>query len=41
MIIFRTGKSTILNLVAKLFQPDSGRILIDDKDLNALSNEWV
>jgi ATP-binding cassette, subfamily B, bacterial len=31
------GKSTILNLVARLYDPDSGRVAIDDVDLRDLS----
>ncbi len=36
-----SGKSTIVNLIARLYRPNSGRILIDGKDLNSLSiNSW-
>ncbi|HJU88363.1 MAG TPA: ABC transporter ATP-binding protein [Gemmatimonadaceae bacterium] len=34
-----TGKSTILKLILRLLQPDSGRVLIDDEDINPLSFE--
>jgi ABC-type multidrug transport system fused ATPase/permease subunit len=36
-----SGKSTIVNLIARLYRPNSGRILIDGEDLNSLSvNSW-
>jgi ABC-type thiamine transport system ATPase subunit len=38
---FSTGKSTILNLLAKLFTPDSGKILIDGKDLTTMDQDWI
>jgi putative ABC transport system ATP-binding protein len=34
-----TGKSTLLNLIAGLDAPDSGRIVIDGRDLGALSDD--
>lgn len=33
------GKSTLLNLLAGLDRPDSGRVLIDDEDLSALDDD--
>jgi len=33
------GKSTLLRLIAGFLQPDSGRILFDDKDVTALAPE--
>ncbi|HEX7260429.1 MAG TPA: ATP-binding cassette domain-containing protein, partial [Luteolibacter sp.] len=35
------GKSTILNLLTRFYEPTSGRILIDDKPLDGLSKEWL
>ncbi|MFN0314557.1 MAG: ABC transporter ATP-binding protein [Burkholderiales bacterium] len=35
------GKSTLLNLVAGLDRPDSGRILLDGRDITALSENEV
>ena len=34
-----TGKSTILKLILRLLQPDKGRVLIDEEDINPLSFE--
>lgn len=34
-----SGKSTILNLLTKLYEPQKGQILIDDINLNELSKE--
>ena len=36
-----SGKSTIVNLINKFYQPDSGQILIDNQDLNHLSAQSV
>ena len=33
------GKSTLLNLVAGLDTPDSGRILLDDRDLGVMDDD--
>lgn len=35
------GKSTILNLLTRFYEPTSGRILIDDKPLDGISKEWL
>jgi ABC-type multidrug transport system fused ATPase/permease subunit len=36
-----SGKTTIVNLIARLYRPNSGRILIDGENLNNLSvNSW-
>ena len=32
-----TGKSTLLNLIASIDRPDSGRIIIDGTDITCLS----
>ena len=36
-----SGKSTLLNLLLGFFGPTSGKILIDNKDLNYISNGWL
>ena len=35
------GKSTLVNLVCRFFEPTSGRILIDGKDARELSQLWL
>ncbi len=35
------GKSTIIKLLCRLYKPDSGKILIDGKDINQLSNKQM
>ncbi len=35
------GKSTILNLLTRFYEPTSGRILIDGVPLDGLSKEWL
>lgn len=35
------GKSTLVNLVCRFFEPTSGRILIDGKDARSRSVEWL
>ena len=35
------GKSTILQLMLRLYDPDEGRILIDGHDLRDLDLEWL
>ncbi len=34
-----SGKSTLLNLMLRLFEPQSGRILIDDQNINLVNQE--
>jgi len=36
-----SGKSTLLNLLLGFFNPTSGKILIDNKDLNYISGGWL
>jgi len=35
------GKSTIANLLCKFYQPDSGKIFIDDVDIWVLNSNWL
>ena len=35
------GKSTVLNLLTRFYEPTSGRILIDGVPLDGLSKEWL
>ena len=35
------GKSTIVNLVERLYEPNSGKILIDDKDIKQYDIEYL
>lgn len=35
------GKSTVINLLCKFYLPDSGKILLDDIDLNDFDNEFL
>ncbi len=35
------GKSTLLHLIARFYEPDSGRILLDGHPLSDLSKEWL
>ncbi|MES2922507.1 MAG: ABC transporter ATP-binding protein [Verrucomicrobiota bacterium] len=35
------GKSTVLNLLTRFYEPTSGRILVDDIPLDRLSKEWL
>ena len=35
------GKSTILNLILRFYQPDSGRIQLNVSDLSGLSTAWL
>ncbi len=35
------GKSTLLNLLTRLYEADSGRILLDGNDVKTLSKEWL
>ena len=35
------GKSTLLHLLARFYDPDSGRILLDGQPLSDLSKEWL
>jgi len=36
-----SGKSTIVNLIGRFYEPVAGRILIDDTDLRARSQSWI
>jgi ATP-binding cassette subfamily B protein/subfamily B ATP-binding cassette protein MsbA len=35
------GKSTILNLLTRFYEPDHGRIFLDGNDISGLSKEWL
>jgi len=35
------GKSTVLNLLTRFYEPSAGRILIDGTPINTLSKEWL
>jgi ATP-binding cassette, subfamily B, bacterial len=35
------GKSTLLNLLTRLYEADSGRILLDGHEVKSLSKEWL
>lgn len=35
------GKSTVLNLLTRFYEPDSGRILLDGVPLSGISKEWL
>ncbi len=35
------GKSTVLNLLTRFYEPDAGRILLDGEDISGLSKEWL
>ena len=35
------GKSTVLNLLTRFYDPTGGRILIDDTPLESISKEWL
>ncbi|MFC7339032.1 ABC transporter ATP-binding protein [Haloferula chungangensis] len=35
------GKSTLLHLLARFYEPSSGRILLDGQPLDTLSKEWL
>lgn len=36
-----SGKSTILNLMSKMYEVDKGRVLIDGKNINSLNKETI
>ena len=35
------GKSTVINLLCKFYEPDSGEILLDGNNLNDFDNEYL
>ncbi len=35
------GKSTLLNLLTRFYEADTGRILLDGRDIKTLSKEWL
>ena len=35
-----SGKSTLIKLIAGLIEPNNGRILVDDQDLNKNLENW-
>ncbi|MFK7850242.1 MAG: ABC transporter ATP-binding protein [Akkermansiaceae bacterium] len=36
-----SGKSTILNLISRFYEPNHGNILLDDRNISQLSKEWL
>lgn len=36
-----SGKTTILNLLTKLYEPDSGKILVNGKDIGEVDPAWI
>ena len=40
-MLFRSGKSTLVNLVGRFFEPTKGRILIDGVDYRERSQLWL
>lgn len=35
------GKSTVINLLCKFYEPDSGEILLDGNNLNDFDNDYL